>query len=300
MTRRENLMSAYVISSENGVLRVGGVGDFSVFSTFDCGQCFRFDPVENSAYKTEFSGVARGRKIGFAQNEPGEIYIIGAKEEDFPLWSDYLALDVDYDALNEAIVSGIPEGDDREMMRRAVAASRGIRILRQDRWEALCSFIVSQNNNIPRIKKIISAMCEKYGRDLGGAYDFPTAESLDKAGEEALFALRTGFRAKYIAAAAKTVAGDGAFLENVASCKAYEDAEKLLTSLKGVGPKVAACTLLFGFERYDAFPVDVWIKKVLANRFSEGFDYHVLGSGAGIAQQYLFYFERYLGGEDEK
>ena len=293
-------MSAYVISEKDGALRVGGTGDLSVFSTFDCGQCFRFDPVENSNYKIEYSGVARGRKIGFAQNEPGEIFIVGASEEDFTLWENYLALDVDYDSMNEAMILGVPEGPDREMMRRAVEASRGIRILRQDRWEALCSFIVSQNNNIPRIKKIISAMCEKYGRDIGGAYDFPTAKALSEAGEEAIFALRTGFRAKYIAGAAKAVSEDGEFLSRVAAAKEYADAESLLVSIKGVGPKVAACTLLFGFERYDAFPVDVWIKKVLAKRFSEGFDYHVFGSAAGVAQQYLFYFERYLGGDDEK
>ena len=293
-------MSAYVISEKDGVLRVGGTGDFSVFSTFDCGQCFRFDPVENSEYKTEYSGVARGRKIGFAQNEPGEIFIIGAKKKDFPLWENYLALDVDYDAMNDAMISGVPEGADREMMRRAVEASRGIRILRQDRWEALCSFIVSQNNNIPRIKKIIAALCEKYGEDIGGARDFPTAEALFDAGEEAIFALRTGFRAKYITDAARRVSEDAGFLDAVASAKQYEDAERMLVSVKGVGPKVAACTLLFGFERYDAFPVDVWIKKVLAKRFSQGFDYHVFGSAAGVAQQYLFYFERYLGGDDEK
>ena len=293
-------MSAYVISSENGTLRVGGVGDFSVFSTFDCGQCFRFDPAEDPKYKTEFHGVARGRKIGFAQNAPGEIYIIGAKEEDFPLWSDYLALDVDYEAMNESMVSCIGNAADRDMMRRAVEASRGIRILRQDRWEALCSFIVSQNNNIPRIKKIIRAMCDKYGRDIGGEHDFPTAAALNEAGEDAIFALRTGFRAKYIAAAAEAVANDGGFLDRVAGETDYAEAEKLLVSLKGVGPKVAACTLLFGFGRYDAFPVDVWIKKVLAKRLSAGFDYHALGGAAGVAQQYLFYFERYLGGDDEK
>ena len=290
-------MEPYIISSGGGMLRVGGTGDLSVYSTFDCGQCFRFDPVADSAYATEYTGVARGRRIGFAQNEPGEIFIIGADEEDFPVWCDYLALDVDYDRINEAMIEGVPEGADREMTRRAVAASRGIRILRQDRWEALCSFIISQNNNIPRIKKIIGALCEKYGEDIGGAYDFPSAASLCKAGEEAIFALRTGFRAKYIVAAAKAVSEDDGFLERVASSASYEDAEEILVSLKGVGPKVAECTLLFGFERYDAFPVDVWIRKVLARRYSAGFDYHVFGDCAGIAQQYLFYFERYLGGE---
>ena len=138
---------------------------------------------------------------------------------------------------------------------------------------------------------------EKYGEDIGGARDFPSAASLAAAGEDELFALRTGFRAKYIYAAAKAVSDDASLLEKIASAKDYADAERLLVALKGVGPKVAACTLLFGFERYDAFPVDVWIKKVLERRFSPKFDYHALGAAAGIAQQYLFYFERYLGGE---
>lgn len=290
-------MSAYIISSENNVLRVGGVGDFSVFRTFDCGQCFRFDSVEDSNYKCEFSGVARGRKIGFAQNKEGELYIIGAGEGDFPMWAHYLALDADYSAVNASIFSGVSDERDRGVIVKAAEASKGIRILRQNRWEALCSFIVSQNNNIPRIKKIISAMCEKYGTDIGGAFDFPTPEVLFDAGEEAIFALKTGFRAKYIFDAAGKVASGELNLDDVAAAQSYEEADRLLTSVKGVGAKVSACTLLFGFERYDAFPVDVWIKRVLQKHFPENFDWHCFGKYAGIAQQYLFYFERYLGGE---
>ena len=278
------------------MLRVGGTGDFSVFRTFDCGQCFRFDPVENSEYKWEFSGVAMGRKVSFAQNEEGEIYIIGAEAEDFPLWERYLSLDVDYDEINRSILEGVADGRDREVTEKAIEASRGIRILRQDRWEALCSFIVSQNNNIPRIKKIIAAMCEKYGEKIGDVYDFPAAERLFEAGEEEIFSLRTGFRAKYIHDAARRVTENGDFLESISAAESYPDAEGLLTSVKGVGPKVAACTLLFGFSRLDAFPVDVWIKRVLERHYSAGFDHHAFGKNAGVAQQYLFYFERYLGG----
>ncbi|MBE6563530.1 MAG: DNA-3-methyladenine glycosylase 2 [Ruminococcaceae bacterium] len=287
-------MSAYIISEKDNVLEIGGVGDFSVFRTFDCGQCFRFDPVENSKYKCEFSGFARGRRVSFAQNEEGKLYIIGATEKDFPTWEEYLSLSEDYDAFNTSITAEMQDGADKDVTLKAIRSSLGIRILKQDRWEALCSFIVSQNNNIPRIKKIISAMCEKYGAPIDGGFDFPTADVLMNAGEEEIFNLRTGFRAKYIYDAAKKVSEDKSFLENVSLSQSYEDAERLLSSVKGVGPKVAACTLLFGFGRYDAFPVDVWIKRVLEKHYTKDFDYRVFGKYAGIAQQYLFYFERYL------
>lgn len=286
-----------IISEKDGVLRVAGSGDFSVFRTFDCGQCFRFDRVENSKYECEFSGVARGRKIGFAQNAPGEFYMIGAGAAELPLWIDYLALDVDYDTINESIISGIENTADRDFMRRARDASLGIRILRQDKWEALCSFIISQNNNIPRIKKIIGAMCEKYGRDIGGAFDFPSAAALEAAGEAEIFELKCGFRAKYIHSAATAVSNGFIDLDSISPDMSFDDASQVLTSLKGVGPKVAACTLLFGFERYDAFPIDVWIRKVLERHFTPCFDPASFGRFAGIAQQYLFYYERYLGGD---
>ncbi len=289
-------MSAYIVSEKDGVMTVGAAGDFSVFRTFDCGQCFRFDPVPDSKYGCEFSGVALGKKISFAQNEPGTLYIIGATEKDFPAWKKYLSLDEDYENFNLSLTADMAEGDDKKVTLSAIEASKGIRILKQDKWEALCSFIISQNNNIPRIKKIISAMCEKYGTPIEGGFDFPSAKSLFEAGEQAIFDLRTGFRAKYIYDAAKKVTEDGLFLENVSVSKSYEDAEKLLSTVKGVGPKVAACTLLFGFGRYDAFPVDVWIKRVLEKHYSKDFDYRVFGKYAGLAQQYLFYFERYLGG----
>ncbi len=289
-------MKPKIISAENGILHIGNSGDFSVLKTFDCGQCFRFDRAENSDYKVEFTGVARGRKIGFAQNTEGEFFILGAEPEDFPLWYNYLSLDIDYGKINESISKNVENPDDRKVLELAKDSSHGIRILRQDRWEALCSFIISQNNNIPRIKKIISAMCEKYGEDIGGASDFPTPDALVKAGETGIGDLKCGFRSKYIYNAAFAISNGTLSLDEVADAKNYADAERILTSLKGVGPKVAACTLLFGFERYDAFPIDVWIKRILEKRFSENFSPASLGSAAGIAQQYLFYYERYLEG----
>ncbi len=282
-----------IISNNNGWLRIK-IDNFSVFKTFDCGQCFRFDPSEDESFEHRVDGVAFGLSVSFAERD-GELYI-RASEEDFEnIWKAYLALDTDYAEIDKRIIDALPESD-RAHMQLAAETGRGIRILRQDPWEALCSFIISQNNNIPRIKKIISAMSEKYGEDLGGVYSFPTAEALYNAGEEEIFALRTGFRAKYIYDAAKKVCTGELDLEAVAFAETYEAAANMLMTVSGVGPKVAACTLLFGFGRTDAFPIDVWIKKVIEKRFPNGLDHTVFGDVAGIAQQYLFYYERYIEG----
>lgn len=284
----------YISENTNGWLTVEGVGDFSVFRTFDCGQCFRFDPVSDPTHEIEVGGIAFGKYVRFAENGDGKLYIYSSKEDFNARWKGFLSLDRDYDVINRRILSSL-SGGDLAHMTRALEASRGIRILRQDPWEALCSFIISQNNNIPRIKKIIAALCERYGEKINGGFAFPSPRSLAEAGEEAIFALRCGFRAKYIYDAAVKVSTGELSLEDVKKAETYKDAEELLLSVKGVGPKVAACSLLFGFERLCAFPVDVWIKKVIANRFENGLDPSVFGEFAGVAQQYLFYYERYVG-----
>ena len=268
---------------------------FSVEKTFDCGQCFRFDKVTNSPHECEFAGVAFGREVSFATDN-NTLYIYGASEEEYEqIWKSYLGFDIDYDAVDADILSR----SDNPALKNAVEFGRGIRILRQEPWEAVCSFIISQNNNIPRIKKIISAMSEKYGEHLGNnAYAFPTAEALNLAGEKEIFELKTGFRAKYIAdAAARVCDGRLDLKEILRGEESTEASAKRLCEVKGIGPKVAACSLLFGFGRYDAFPVDVWIRRVMEKYFEPGFDASSLGPYAGIAQQYLFYYERYLGGE---
>lgn len=286
------MQKPFIKSEKNGWLTVSGAMPFSVFRTFDCGQCFRFDPVPDPTFKSEVSGVAFGRYVSFADGEDGEIMVRSSREDFENIWSRYLSLDTDYGKINEKLASSL-EGAGSEHMKRAIEASHGIRILRQDPWEALCSFIISQNNNIPRIKKIIREMCARYGEKIEGGCAFPTAKALADAGENAIFDLRTGFRAKYIYDAAKKVASGELLPDDVRSAASYEDAEKLLLTVSGVGPKVAACTLLFGFERLDAFPVDVWIKRVMERRFPDGLDPSVFGEYAGVAQQYLFYCERY-------
>ncbi len=281
-------------------------GGFSVKKTFDCGQCFRFDPVADTKYEAEYAGVAFGRPVSFAEDS-GTVFIFNSNESDFyELWMDYLGLDRDYDAINADII----DRSDKPVLASALEVGRGIRILSQEHWETLCSFIISQNNNIPRIKKIIANMSRELGDKvdthgmeghlsdimLDGAYCFPSADTIREAGIDAISALRTGFRAKYICDAAEKVSNGSVSLDKIAELDSPIAAAELM-KIKGVGPKVAACTLLFGFSKYDAFPIDVWIKRVMAKYFPSDFTPESLGSYAGIAQQYLFYYERFLGGE---
>ncbi|MBO5110270.1 MAG: DNA glycosylase [Clostridia bacterium] len=274
-------------------LTVDGVSGFDVGKTFDCGQCFRFDPVGSSAHRVEYGGVINGRYVTVAQDEPHALTLHNVTEADFDgFFRHYLTLDTDYRALEERILATVPG----EVMERAVACGSGIRILRQEGFETLCSFILSQNNNIPRIKKLIEAICRAYGRPFtdgyGLHYAFPSPEELSRATEAELRALSVGFRAPYLVDAARKWA-EGQMDPLILRDGDYETAEAMLTSIRGVGPKVAACTLLFGFGHTEAFPVDVWIKKVLNVYFGGTFPVASLGDAAGLAQQYLFYLGRY-------
>ncbi len=270
---------------ENRYFEVKKPKNFDITQIFDCGQCFRFDRIDENAYE----GVVSGKYIKISQTEDKlKLYNTDEKEWD-GFWSDFFDLKTDYSKI-------IKSFSDDKILTEAAEFAGGIRILKQDAWEALCSFIISQNNNIPRIKGIIRRMSEKYGKEIyddGNKkyYSFPDAKTLYLAGEDEIFALRTGFRAKYIYDAAKAVFQDPHFLDDTAKLDTKSAAEKLLT-VKGVGNKVAACTLLFGFARYDAFPVDVWVKRILEKYYPHGGSGHLCGKYAGVAQQYLFYYER--------
>lgn len=245
--------------------------------TLDCGQAFRWIQKPNGAWHA----VVSGRAVDITQD--GErITVIGDTDERF--WRTYLDLDRDYGAICEKLKA------DR-WLNRAIKEYSGIRILRQDTWEALCSFIISQNNNIPRIKGIIERLCTAFGDDLGnGDFGFPSAERLAKCSVEDLAPLRSGFRAKYIIDAAQKVAGGAIDLdilttENMDVCRAE------LIKIKGVGAKVAECTLLYGCGRIEAFPVDVWVKRIMAELYPEGLPECTFGI-EGIAQQFLFHWRR--------
>lgn len=287
-------ITSFLYEDGTECVHVENINRLNLFKTFDCGQAFRFEPVSLLGKKYEYLGVALGKAVIFAQDTENELFIYNStKEEYLNIWRNYFSLDVDYLAIDRDLNSILPE----TVIERAVEASSGIRILRQDSWEALCSFIISQNNNIPRIKKIIATLCEKYGNrvELFGRvdYTFPTPNALMLAGVSALYALKTGFRAKYIFDASSKVCSGEIDLDCVRGLS-YQDGVSYLSKIKGVGLKVASCALLFGFDKTEAFPVDVWIKRVLERYFPDGLDISSLGKHAGICQQYLFYYEKYI------
>ena len=253
---------------------------FDLRNTFECGQCFRWDEAQDGSY----SAVVRGKKVRLYRD--GDIVVIeGADEKTFgQLWNEYFDLETDYEQLRCEMTQLCPE------LSAAASKLNGIRILSQEPWEALCSFIISQNNNIPRIKGIVSRLCENFGEDIGGDYSFPQAEVLAKFEPEQLAPLRAGFRARYIIDAARKVSSGETDLEKMKTAP-IEDCRRELMKITGVGAKVAECTLLYGLHRMEAFPVDVWMKKALASDFA-GVDPARLGKTAGIAQQYIFRYTR--------
>ena len=261
---------------------------FDLDKIFDCGQAFRFEKDEDGVWE----GVAFGRVLRISQDSEN-VYLHCTKEEYEDIWEKYLGLDTDYDAVNDDIKNHF----ENDVIIKAMEKGDGIRILRQDPWETLCSFIISQNNNIPRIKSLITAVCKSYGEEFEydgkKYYAFPTPEALLAAGEEGLKALKTGFRAGYLISAAEHCAS-GMDLCRIRDEYTYEQGLEELCTIKGVGPKVASCTLLFALEKTSAFPVDVWIKKTIDKYFDGKLDTSALGEYAGIAQQYLFYYERNL------
>ncbi len=280
------------ITFDNNSVIIHKPKNFKLSDVFDCGQCFRFNRIAEGRY----CGVASGKYIELLETE-GDIRLFNVEKQDFEnFWSDYFDLDFDYSAcINEF-------GFDKTL-KTASEYACGIRILHQEHWETICSFIISQNNNIPRIKKIIESLSEKYGKHIytdsyGKKYfSFPTAMSLYEAGEDALFEMKTGFRAKYIFDAAKKVAEgsvDFDLIERMDTAKALE----YISTIKGVGPKVASCILLFSFRKYDCFPIDVWVKKILAKYYPDIKGKEYFGKYAGIAQQYLFHYERSINGID--
>ncbi|NLZ46595.1 MAG: DNA-3-methyladenine glycosylase 2 family protein [Clostridiales bacterium] len=201
-----------------------------------------------------------------------------SKEDFLNIWVDYFDFNTDYGALKKQFSQD-------ETLNKACRFAPGIRLLKQDKWEALCSFIISQNNNIPRIKGIISRLSEKY-------QGFPTYNQLADETVESLSFLRAGFRAKYLIDAAQKLAS-GELNLDIISKSDMDTARQSLMTIKGVGPKVAECALLYGMYRTEAFPVDVWIKRVMEEYYPNGLPKCVNGV-EGIAQQYLFHYVRNL------
>lgn len=254
--------------------------DFDLAQTLDCGQAFRWKEIAPNT----FEGVAGDRYLKISRSGE-EIILHKTTQQDYDLfWKDYFDLDRDYGAIKELL------GKD-DVLRRAMEFAPGIRVLNQQPWEALCSFIISQNNNISRIKGIIDRLCSTFGEEIcEGHYSFPTPEDLAQLTQEDLAPLRCGFRARYILDAARKVSSGEVDLQSIYSMN-VPDAQQELCKIVGVGPKVAQCTLLFGFGKKECFPIDVWIKRAMDSLFPDGLPDYAL-SIAGIAQQYIFHYVR--------
>ena len=256
---------------------------------FDCGQAFRFQEKNG-----RFCGVACGRYLETWKD--GERFCAApvTREEGEKIWEHYFDLGLDYREICKAF-----EKD--PVLKASIREAKGMRLLNQEPFEMVISGIISANNNVPRIQKIVEQLCSAYGDKIAkGIYAFPSSKQLAAAPEQELRALGCGYRAPYIAATAKMVAREEIDLSEVRSME-YEEAKKELTRLPGVGPKVADCILLFSMEKKDAFPKDVWMNRVLKilyhmeprnEKEATCFVREKFGQYAGIAQQFLFYYAR--------
>ena len=255
----------------------------------DSGQTFRMTLDTDLSLKagSDVCTCIAGDKVCIAG--AGRVRARSAEEErpeNDAFWKQYFDLDTDYEALIDSI-----DPDDRYLT-SAAEFGRGIRILRQDPWEMLITFIISQRRSIPSIKTCVEALCRRWGRPLGdGLYAFPSPEELAAASLEDLAGCSLGYRAEYVYLAAQGVCSGGV---DLAAMETLPDDLLLdaLMSLRGVGPKVANCVSLFGFHRIGAFPIDVWIDRVLKEHYPYGFPMDRYKGYAGVMQQYMFFAAR--------
>jgi len=264
---------------------------FSLFQTLGCGQCFRWKTCANET--DTFIGIVGDNSIVISQQDGNTLIFHDTDLASFEkIWKVYFDFERDYESLKNIFVRDA-------VLSKAIEFCGGIRVLRQPKWETLCSYIISQNNNIPRIKSLINKMCVSFGNPikikkqnetLAEDYSFPEPEALSKLNVSDLEKLGFGYRAPYIVSAAKAVASGELNLDSVAEMP-IDEARAELCKLTGVGPKVAECSLLYGFGRVEAFPVDTWIKTAMSKFYPAGLPEFVRPY-AGIAQIYLFHYIR--------
>ncbi len=287
------LYRGYRIETDNKKVIVKNVRDFDIVHIFESGQCFRWIRQPDNSY----TGVAKDRVVNIKVVNDSVIIDNTSFEEFINVWFDYFDLGTDYSKIKEVL------SKDR-ILEEAITFGDGIRLLRQDIWEVIISFIISANNNIPRIAKIIESISEGFGEKLVYKeqvyYTFPSISILGRANETQIAVCKAGYRNKYIADTSTLILEKAVDLgklseRDTASCR------KELLKLPGVGPKVADCIMLFSGMKYDVFPTDVWVRRVMGElyfnrevsmREIQDFVSEKFGSLAGYAQQYLFYYAR--------
>ncbi len=257
--------------------------EFNIKHILECGQVFRFKPTDFG-----YTMYSMGHKADvYCQKGVTKIFCKNQK-----YWCNYLDLNTNYATIKVAIGK-------EQYVKDAVNYGYGIRILRQDPVEMIISFIISANNNIPRIKYLVEKICEGYGTNMGDYYAFPTLQQLAQIPEEFFRTIGCGYRAAYLVQTIKAL--NTTFDVNELYDCTTEDAKQKLLTLQGVGPKVADCVLLFGYHKTDVFPTDTWIIQAYQGLYGDTtmtvkqinkFFQNMFGQYSGYAQQYLFYSKR--------
>lgn len=266
--------------------------NFNLQQIADSGQCFRMNREPDGSYLLVAGNcICRLRHLNDYKND-NCVEISLEEEKDLAFWENYFHLDYDY---GEAVKILQKSGDD--FLKKSLDFGRGLRILRQDAFETLISFIISQNKNIPAIKSSIEKLCSRFGEKRCWEQEdiiyfaFPTPEMLADLPLDSLRAAGLGYRDEYVKNAAQAVANGRVDLEALKQLDT-SDLMKELMNIKGVGRKVASCVALFGFGKMDAVPVDVWIDRVNKEVYNGNFDWEKHGEIAGLVQQYFFYYMR--------
>ena len=276
----------------NGIL-LSDILDFDLRHIFDCGQCFRWIQEDDGSY----TGVVHHIVVNVSKISDG-FYFDNCTYNDFEkILIPYFDLSRDYSKIKSRICKD-------DIIKCATVFGAGIRILKQDLWEMIISFIISQRNSIPKIKKVVSLLCEKFGDEIvynsKKYYTFPSYSVLANLEIYDLEFLRCGYRDKYIIDAAKKV-NEGIVNLNVLPTLSFTEATQNLKIIAGIGDKVALCILLFSLQKFDAFPIDTWMIKVMTERYNivqsqiPSFASQYFSDCSGFAQQYLFYCEREKG-----
>lgn len=278
----------------NDDIYIRGLKAFNLKAILECGQAFRWEKNNDE----EYTGIVKGMVIKARQIGDTLIFRTPGGVKSIPFWVDYFDIERDYEKLESELLED-------KTIAPAVHFSSGNRILKQDPWECLMSFIISSNNRIPMIKKVVQNLSKNYGNPItfegSTYYSFPDSMALSAITIEEITECKCGYRAEYIKKTAEMVSQMEGGLKSLKDKDTYE-AFKELTKLRGVGTKVAGCVLLFSLQKYDAFPVDTWIKRIMEHLYFQGKETSIkkieetarerFGDKAGFVQQYLFYYAR--------
>lgn len=264
------------------------IDNFNLEKIANSGQCFRMNKIED-VHRCKFSNIAYGKYIEMEQLDKNHINITCSPQDWISIWRDYFDVDFDY----TPAIDIMNRGDDKFLL-KAYEYGEGIRILNQEPFETLISFIISQQKQIPSIKKSVEEFVSLFGTEKTSEYGvkymaFPSSEDLKGLEAKDLAPLKLGYRDEYIADAVEKINDNIIDLSQIKSLN-FAECTNELKKVKGIGPKVANCIALFAFKHKDAFPRDVWINRMIENVYGNKFNEGDYDGFAGIIQQYMFYY----------